>query len=342
MIYMEKELRESPFRMEESRKANEETILAAAKEISRRKIGFVVLAGRGSSDNAGNYFKYLCETVTGIPVALAAPSVVTLYGGKLDLSHALTLGISQSGEAEDVLAVLERARDQGGLTLTLTNHPESPMAKIADFHLDLKAGEEKSVAATKTFLLEMYLLARLVLAMSGDPVLESGLSGLPGVLEDTLLLKAEISGHSALLVEAGGCYVLGRGFHNAIAHEIALKFQETAYLQALGYSTSDFHHGPFAMVDGKTPVLLLAPGDETMPGSLEMIEKLRETGTPVLAFTDEPSLPVPDRILLPKVHPYLAPFVTVLAGQMFAFDLSLKRGNDPDRPRNLKKVTVTR
>lgn len=342
MIYMETELAESPLRIRECRESNRETLLSCAREIALRKIGFVVLAGRGSSDNAGNYFKYLCETVTGIPVALAAPSVVTLYNGKLDLSHALTLGISQSGEAEDVLAVLRRAKEQGGLTLSLTNHPDSPMGKIADFHLDLKAGEEKSVAATKTFVLEMLLLAALVLDLSHDPVLETELAKLPALLEETLRRKDEIIRHTGLLKEAQGCYVLGRGFNNAIAHEFALKLQETTYLKALGYSTSDFHHGPFAMIDGKAPVLLLAPGDETMPGSLEMLGRLKETGTPVLAFTDDPSFPTPDKIVLPKAHPYLVPFVYVLAGQLFAFDLSLKRGIDPDRPRHLKKVTITR
>jgi glucosamine--fructose-6-phosphate aminotransferase (isomerizing) len=268
--------------------------------------------------------------------------VITAFAGKLDLSQALTIGVSQSGKAEDVLAVLNHAKKQGGLTVSLTNYPNSPMAKAADIHLWLNAGEEQSVAATKTFLSQMYVLALLVEALSQDSALGHQLVMVPHFLEEVLHAKFAIARHTDSLVKANDCYVLGRGFMTAIAHEFALKLQETTYIKALGYSTSDFHHGPFAMVDETTTVILLAPDDATMTDSVEMVKKLKAAKARIIAITDTGELPVEDKILLPKVHPAIAPFLFIMAGQMFALDLSLKRGNDPDKPRGLNKVTITK
>jgi len=342
MTFMEKEILEEPLRLADAWKENQAKVQEIAALIEKRKIRHIIVAGRGSSDNSATYFKYLCETVAGIPVGFAAPSVVTIYDGKLDLSDVLTIGVSQSGKAEDVLAVLNHAKKQGGMTIAITNYPNSPLAKAAEIHLWLNAGEEQSVAATKTFISQMYVFAMLVLAITKDPILEHQLAKVPHLLEETLRVKYAIARHTDAMIKTNDCYVIGRGFTNAVAHEFALKLQETTYIKALGYSTSDFHHGPFAMVDETTMVLLLAQDDKTMADSLDLIKKLKSTKAKIIAFTDNGELPVEEKVLLPKSHEYIAPFVFVLAGQMFALDLSQKRGNDPDKPRGLNKVTITK
>jgi glucosamine--fructose-6-phosphate aminotransferase (isomerizing) len=342
MTWMETEILEESQKIKDAFQENAKKVQDIAALIKTRNIRKIVVAARGSSDNSGNYFKYLCEVAVGIPVAFAAPSVITVYDGKLDLSDTLTIGISQSGQAEDVLAVLNLAKKQKGLAVSVTNAAGSPLATAADFHLFLAAGEEKSVAATKSFVSQMFVLAMLVSAIAEDGTLSDELQKLPRLLEETYRLKYTIARQTAALTGVSSCYVLGRGFNNAIAHEFALKLQETCYMEALGFATSDFHHGPFALVDAKTNILLLAPSDKTMKDSLEMIAKLKKTGARIIAFTDDMNLPVENKILLSRVHEYISPFLYVLAAQMFACDLAIKKGNDPDSPRGLKKVTVTR
>jgi glucosamine--fructose-6-phosphate aminotransferase (isomerizing) len=216
------------------------------------------------------------------------------------------------------------------------------LAKTADFHLFLNAGAEESVAATKTFVSQMYVLAMLVAALGENEVLTQELKKVPHILEETARIKYAIARQTDALKSAQSCYVLGRGFNNAIAHEFALKLQETTYIKAFGFATSDFHHGPFAMVDENTIVLLLAPSDKSMPDSLEILAKLKKTGANIIAFTDDSNLPTPNKIIVPAVHEFVSPFVYVLAGQMFACDLSLKRGLNPDKPRGLNKITITK
>jgi glucosamine--fructose-6-phosphate aminotransferase (isomerizing) len=342
MTLMEKEMLEEPARIADAFSENEQRVQEIAKIVKSRGIHSIVLSARGSSDNSGTYFKYLCEVIAGIPVAFAAPSVITLYDGKLDLSTCLTIGVSQSGKAEDVLAILNLAKKQNGFVVSVTNDKNSPMAKAADFHLFLNAGTEESVAATKTFVSQMYVLAMLAAALGESDVLAKELQKVPHILEETARIKYAIARQTDSMKSSQSCYVLGRGFNNAIAHEFALKLQETTYIKAFGFATSDFHHGPFAMVDEATTVLLLAPADKSMPDSLEIISKLKKAGAKIIAFTDDANLPVPDKILVPSVHEYISPFVYVLAGQMFSCDLSLKRGLNPDKPRGLNKITITK
>ncbi|HRY78183.1 MAG TPA: SIS domain-containing protein [Candidatus Izemoplasmatales bacterium] len=342
MTFMDQEMHEEPQRIRQTLSGNAEIVRVIVGKVRNHRIRNIVVAGRGSSDHAATYFKYLCEIVAGIPVGFAAPSVLTVYQGRLDLSDTLTFGVSQSGKAEDVLAVLRHARRQGGLTVSITNDPLSPLALEADHHLNLFAGEEKSIAATKSFVCQMALFALFVQTLTDDQALKSQLDRLPEQMASTLEKKDSISQIAEIMTHSQACYVIGRGYVNAIAHELALKLQETCYMEAMPFSTSDFHHGPFAMLDQDSLVLLLAPNDPSMPDSLELLRKLLPTRAKVIAFTDTPDLPVDTKILLPETSPAMSPFLFVLAGQMLAFDLSLRRGLDPDRPRGLSKVTITR
>lgn len=342
MTIMEKEICEEPTRISDTYTENHSKIENICHIIHNRAIRQIIISARGSSDNAGNYFKYLCETVAGIPVGFAAPSVVTLYDGLLDLSTALTIAISQSGQALDALAVIEHAKQQGGMTIAITNDPTSPLAKAAEYHLYLNVGPEKSIAATKSFVAQMYVLAMLVTEMTHNQILEKEMRSLNGLIQATIDMSDEIVKQSLALIDVKDCFVLGRGFNNAIAHEFALKLQETTYIKALGYATSDFHHGPFAMIEKQSTVIILAPQDKSMPGSLEMIQKLKTIGANVIVFTDDSSLNYENLVLLPKAHLYFSPFIFVVAAQIFVCSLSQKRGVNPDQPRGLKKITITK
>jgi glucosamine--fructose-6-phosphate aminotransferase (isomerizing) len=342
MAFMNREMQEEPERIRQTLFANREAVRGIAQEVRKRRIRNIVLAGRGSSDHAATYFKYLCEIVAGIPVGFAAPSVLTLYRGRLDLSDTLTIGVSQSGKAEDVLAVVQHARGQGGLTVSITNDPFSLLAIAADHHLDLHAGEEKSVAATKSFVCQMTVFALLVQALTDDQELSDQLKHLPEWMESILTMTDSVSRLAEIMNPYSACYVIGRGYVNAVAHEIALKLQETCYQEAMAFSTSDFQHGPFAMLDSNSLVLLLAPNDPSIHDSREFLKKVIPTRAKIIALTDDPDLSVNEKVILPHTSPEMAPFVFVLAGQMLAFDLSLRRGLDPDRPRGLSKVTITR
>ncbi|HOP57566.1 MAG TPA: SIS domain-containing protein [Bacillota bacterium] len=342
MCFMDIEIREEPEILQNARDKNIKTIKAVAHEFSKRNIRKIVLAARGSSDHAGVYFKYLSEIVLGIPVSLSAPSVVTMYDGKLDLSDTLTIGVSQSGEAKDVLAVIERANNQHAVTVSLTNDPTSPLATKAAYHLDLSAGIEKSVAATKTFIAEMYLLALFVKELSGSPELAQEMEMLPELLENVLELDQKIAVLAAKLEDMEDCFVIGRGLSDAIALEIALKLQETSYVRAFGYATSDFRHGPFALVDKGSVAIILALEDETFPDSEDMVKRLNEAKARIVVFTDNADFPVSDKIVLPKSGKYTKPFLFAAAGQLFSLYLAKAKGLNPDNPRNLKKVTITR
>ncbi len=342
MFVMEKEIREEPSLLSVAHKTNWQVSNKIAQKVKERNIRHIILSGRGSSDHAGIYFKYLCEIITGIPVTLAAPSVLTVYEGKLDLSNTLTIGVSQSGEAEDVLAILEKAKSQNSITVSVTNHCDSPLAQISDFHLDLCAGEEISVAATKTFVLEMYNLALIVASISNNADLNIGLQGLPEILSSVLQDDEIISMIASTMTDIQTCFVLGRGLVDAVTREIALKLQETSYIKAFGFALSDFLHGPFALIDSNSIILLLVPNDGTHSESLAMAKKLRQEGCRLVAITDDSKLDVGEKIVVPEVCDFIRPFIFACVGQLLACRISEKKGMNPDSPRGIKKITITK
>jgi len=338
MTIMEKEIFEQASRLEDTYKQNIATILTIGKMVRQQKIDSIVFAGRGSSDNSGIYFKYVCEVFSGIPVSFAAPSVITIYDGELNLRNKLVIGVSQSGEAEDVLSIIQLANKQNALSVAITNYESSPMASAAKYHLFLNVGEEKSVAATKTFTAQMYVLALLVYAISENTFLLDELLLVPDLIRQTTKAKTVINEKTDAFVKLKDCFVLGRGFNYAIADEFALKLQETTYIKAMAFATSDFYHGPFALVNGDTYVLMLVSSDKTKADNVKMIKKLGALGAKVCAFTDDPQLPADEIVLLPRSSSFVAPFVYIVAAQLFACCLSVKKQIDPDNPRGLNKV----
>ncbi|WP_254606114.1 SIS domain-containing protein [Deinococcus sp. JMULE3] len=316
---------------------------AAARAIRAFAPSYVVTLARGSSDHAATTLKYALETQVRLPVMSAAPSVSGVYGADLDLRGALVLAISQSGGSPDLTETLTRARAAGALTCALVNVEGSPLAQAADLVVPLQAGEERAVAATKSYLAALVMGARLVQAWHPDPALARALDALPGVLDSTLRSEARARDLAAQLARdvPHRLLVLGRGLHAGVAAEVALKFQETAGLAALPFSTAEFAHGPARLADPLTPALFFQARDATAPFTADTLRVLGRYGTPVTligAATPDRNadLPTPD-----SGHPLTDPAVSALAAQLLTAHLAVQRGENPDAPPRLSKVTRT-
>ena len=225
---------------------------------------FVVIAARGSSDNAARYAQYLFGAHNRLPVCLATPSLFTFYDAAPSLAGALVIGVSQSGQSPDIVAVVESGRRQGALTLAITNRPGSPLGLAAEHTLPLLAGEERAVAATKTYTAQLCALAMLSAAVEGASLRWAELDRVPGLVEQAIALNAAVDEKVARYRYAEHFVVVGRGFNYATAFEVALKMKETSYLVAEPYSPADLLHGPVAMIDRGFPVLLVAPSGRVL------------------------------------------------------------------------------
>jgi glutamine---fructose-6-phosphate transaminase (isomerizing) len=306
---------------------------------------YVVIAARGTSDNAARYAQYILGAFNQLSVALAVPSLFTLYGASPRLGRALTIGISQSGQSPDVVSVIEEARRQGGLTLAITNESQSPLAKAADLTLLLASGEEHAVAATKTYTNQLLMLAMLSAELADDPQRRDELDAVPHAVEAALKSAAELSVLALHYMNASRFLVLGRGFNYCTAFEIALKMKETSYVLAEPYSPADLLHGPIAMVEYGFPVIVVAPSGKASADAGALMDMLDRRGARVIALSDRDDLltRTASQIRLPAGVPeWLSPIVSVVPGQLWARSLAAAKGIDSDRPRGLSKVTRTR
>ncbi len=318
---------------------------AFRKLLAKRKPRLVVLVARGTSDNAALFGRYLIEITTGIPVSLAAPSISTLYEARLDYRDSLVVALSQSGESTDTNLVLERARAQGALTLGITNERSSTLAKLAEHVFLVRAGKEKSVAATKTYTGQLLLLYLLAYALGGG-VRFSDLQRIPEAVEAALGLAPEIEALSERYRFMRHAVVVGRGLNYANAFEFGLKLMETCYVVAERFSSADFLHGPIALVEPSFPVFAFAPPDRTWPSILETLKKLQHLRAEIVTITDSGNREAPDHatrvIRLPRrLKEALTPIPYIVPGQLFAGYLAAQKGLDPDSPRTLHKVTLT-
>jgi glucosamine--fructose-6-phosphate aminotransferase (isomerizing) len=298
-----------------------EDVRAAAARIRAFDPEWVVIAARGTSDNAARYAQYLFGAHNRLGVALAVPSLFTLYGTPPKLGRALTIGISQSGQSPDVLAVIVEARRQGGATLAITNDPSSPLAQAAEMSLLLSTGAEESIAATKTYTNQLLLLAMLSAELSGDAAHQGALERVPALVAAALVDGSRIEDIAFEFSGAGRFVVLGRGFNYCTAFEIALKMKETSYVLAEPYSVADLLHGPVAMIEYGFPVVLVAPSGVATEDVGELLDMLRWRRARTIALSDRPD--VLDRVsagipLPADVPEWLSPIVSVVPGQLFA------------------------
>ncbi|MBI5208949.1 MAG: SIS domain-containing protein [Elusimicrobia bacterium] len=314
---------------------------AAAWDIGRRlrraDVRFVLLAARGTSDHAAILGKYVLGCKLGVPAGLAAPSITTLYRSRLRLAGAAAIGVSQSGRSPDIVEFMRHAARAGALTVAITNDPASPLARAAAFGLFLRAGPERSVAATKTFTTQLACLYLLAAGWAGGRRAEEMLRELARAPEALARALALEGGIAAAMRRARGverCVVIGRGYPFPVALETALKLKEAAGVFAEGASAADFLHGPIAMAPRQAgrafkALLLLSRGPGG--GSMRRVGlRLRAAGVDTMALGPDPT---PD---------WLSPFPLAARGQLAALHLALARGLDPDRPAGLSKVTRVR
>lgn len=314
----------------------------------------VVIAARGSSDHAAIYGQYVLGVRNRLSVGLAAPSIVSLYGIEPRLHHVLVIGISQSGASPDIVSVLAAARRHGAPTLAITNDASSALADAAEYVVELAAGPEHSIAATKTYTTSLLALARLSVELGPDEderptpvraVLDrSALAAIPDAMTAALAAEGAAEEAAGELASMDRCVVLGRGFEYATAREWALKLKELAQVFADPYSSADFMHGPIALAGPTVPALAIAPEGPAADGLAGVLADVREAGSPTLVLAegeDRRALGSRSIALPPAIPEWLRPITSILPAQLFAYHLTLAKGLDPERPRNLSKVTRT-
>lgn len=316
-----------------------------AHKINHFAPDYVFIAARGTSDNAARYANYLWGSHNHLALALATPSLFTFYHQPPVLNHALVVGISQSGQSPDIVSVLREGKQQGCMTLAITNEPNSPLALAADGVVDLLAGPERAVAATKTYTAQLLAVAMLSAAMNPNPQAWEALSQLPRWAEQALSLNEDIARAAQRYTFMRQCVVLGRGYNYATAFEWSLKLKEMTYTIAEPYSSADFLHGPIAMVERGFPVLAAAPQGLVYENMIELLTTLRQQHQAelVVISNGENALSLANTAIpIPKDVPeWLTPLITILPAQLFAYHLTKARGYDTENPRTIHKVTET-
>jgi len=343
--YLYREIHEQPAVLQQVLDQEGDAIRRLATAIRQRQIDYIVIAARGTSDNAGRYANYLFGAVNSLPVALATPSLFTIYKQPPQFKNALVLGISQSGKSPDIVSVLAEARKQGALTAAITNEPASDLAAQADHLIELHAGQERSIAATKTYTSELMVLALLAATLADDATMLAELSSVPEAVAKVLTISDTVRTLAQRYRYMQDCVVIGRGFNYATAFELALKLKELTYIIAEPYSSADFLHGPLALIEHGFPALVVAPTGIMLPEIRDFLQVLRQREAESIVISDdeatlaEARIPIPLRAALPE---WLSPITAIVPGQLFALYLAHARDYDPDHPRGLRKVTETR
>ena len=326
---MAAEIAEQPDVLDRLLRLGTETAADVRRAIERYRPRFVLLAARGTSDHAALYAKYLAEIHLQLPAGLASPSSFTVYGARPDMGGVLFIAVSQSGGSPDLLEATEVARSCGALTVAVTNNADSALATAAAHHVDVHAGPERAVAATKTYTAE--LLALYLLLTGGDA------TELPDAAARTLSHAAGAYDAAGQFAAAERIVTTARGYSYATARESALKLMETSYLAAQAFSGADLLHGPLAMLGPDVPVIAITSAGHGAAALTPVLERLAAADVPVLRVGPRDALPIE----LDGLPEALAPILEILPLQQLAWRLAIDRGGDPDRPRGLSKVTET-
>ncbi len=351
---MRDEIRQQPATVERTLKAEWRHAESLRTHFEQHPVRLIVLAARGTSDNAAQFGRYLLEISTGIPVSLAAPSIFTLYQSRLNLNGALVVAISQSGESTDTNLVLERAKAAGAFTVGITNESESALASLAEHTFLVRAGKERSVAATKTYTGQLACFYLLAYAL-GAPIKREDLQRLPESAAAALQLEKEIRERAERYCFMQHAVCVGRGLNYSNSFEFALKLMETCYVVAERFSSADLLHGPIAMLEASFPAFLFCPSGVTWKPMCELIEKLQSMRVETVLITDrsnrhaavatsaEEPLTIPAALAKRSSLPedLYTPIPYIIPAQLFAASLAEVKRLDADRPRTLNKVTQT-
>lgn len=345
MSHLRAEIAEQPDALRRLMTNERAKIEQVAASIRQRAPKFVMLAARGSSDNAARYAQYLFGAVNRLPVALATPSLFTLYKSPPQMADALVIAISQSGQSPDIVGVIEEARQQGALTVALSNDAASPLAAAAEHVINLHSGPEKAVAATKTYTTSLAAIALLSHAISQSDAAFQAVEQVAAVMES-------ITGQADAIIAASeryrymeACVVVSRGYNYATSYEIALKLKELTYILAEPYSSADFRHGPVALVAHGFPVIAILPEGPSFAEMLRFLAELKQRGAELIVVSaqDEALALAQTPLRVPSgLAEWVSPLALVMPGQLFALGLTIAKGYDVDQPRNIQKVTLTR
>ena len=323
------EATEAPQRIAEQLAANAATVQQVVEQIRQRAPKFVYMVGRGSSDHAGVFAKYLIEIEVGLPVAAAAPSIASVYIKSLQLADALVLVISQSGRSPDILAQVDMAKRSGAMVVALVNDTTSPLAELAHYTLPLHVGAEKAVAATKSYLATLSAILQLVSVWSGNQALQQAVQQLPQSLQAAIDLPQQLTAQA--LENVAHLVVLGRGLGYAISREIALKLKEVCGIHAEAFSSAEFLHGPVTLVKNQFAIVDVTIEDESLSAHRSQIEDVRSRGAAIVQLHHR-GVNADARVL------------PLLVLQRFYLDVEVvarSRGINPDAPPGLNKVTKT-
>jgi glutamine---fructose-6-phosphate transaminase (isomerizing) len=345
MSWVEAEIREQPEALARFLEAEQGNAVALAQELVQADVRYLLIASRGSSGNAARYAQYLFAAANRLPTAFATPSVHTLYGTSPRLDGALAIAISQSGASPDVVAVLTEARRQGRPTLAITNDPASPLAEAAEWTLALHAGEERAVAATKTYLNSVAAVALLSAALDRSEERLRELRSAPAWVEEQIGRSFEDAERLDAYRDLETGSVVARGVNYGTGFEIALKIRELTGIAFEPWSPPDLLHGPIAALKPGRPVVVVAPSGPVLASMREFVEKVHERGPEVIMISDDEELLAAANTALPlaRTSPeWLSPLLTVIPGQVAAVRLATLKGIDVDRPLGLTKVTLTR
>jgi len=339
-----KEIHEQPLALQRFFDNEWSDLKETSKLLKDERVTNVVIAARGTSDNAARYAQYLFGAANHLSVGLATPSLHSIYQQVPSYKNSLVIGISQSGKSPDIVSVLADAKKQGSPTIAITNEPNSDLAHIADCTVDLHAGPELSVAATKTYTTELGAIASLSTLASESAEREAILRSVPELMQATLQLSPSIAQAAERYRYMRMCVVIGRGFNYPTAFEVALKIKELNYIIAEPYSSADFLHGPVALIEEAFPVVMIAPTGRMLQEMKVFVKDLNERGAEIIAISDDDELLASGRTAfrLPQMpDEWVSPLVSVVPGQLFAMHLANVRDLNIDHPRGIHKVTET-
>ncbi len=342
--HLYQEIHEQPTVLATLLAREQQTAEQLAVAIRERNIDHVIIAARGTSDNAARYAKYLWGSRNRLTVGLATPSLFSIYKQPPRFGNALVLGISQSGKSPDIVSVLAEARKQGALTAAITNFPQSDLARQTEYVINLQAGLEQSVAATKTYTSELAAIALLSACMCQDTVMFDELQRVPSLVTEALVLGGDMQQAAERYCFMNACVTIGRGYNYATAFELALKLKELTYTMVEPYSSADFQHGPLALVEPRFPVITIAPSGALLPEMHHFMHHLQTLGAELIVVSDDNDALALARTPLPLpagMPEWLSPLIAIIPGQLFAMHLAAVRDYDVDRPRSLRKVTET-